>query len=551
MQPEFADPQNFLPRSVLTWLTDIQLPALIKHGPGGPLKFIVREPDGNGGYLTVGAESDFSDDESQSAYAPAHNMVIASMVKERETTFSAVDIVAKRLSKALKRYISPDQITYSGLKDRWARTVQFITIEGVTVDEVKQVPWEILEDRAFVFLKDIRPCTRPLNKGDHGFNRFEIVVDVPSYSAADISDHVGRVVRGLFNHNSRALNGVGRQRLGRRQNLHKVGRVALTGDLTIPPSQGVPPFNSALEAANYMFLFDIGPEKPLAVETRTRLEPCWLFNFREMRTQLGRVYRGANMSFEMKIVERLADVDKYGGSFEEVMKSMRNEYSLWVGAWQSYWWNQGLSHQVEQSRLNIHDEIPLPMCTQLSMRYYLAISQRLPSIYTMFDELWKTKRFTRERPTTIDQVNRIIEDSIRAMRESDCLTRLLFLVPRTLIDTHSSDTLHSQLRKAALATHNKYGKKVKGPKRPAMAEVRNLEYTCHDNELRVQVELGSGAYATTFLGQIFDLIDPDDPTVAGEAQEEETAADATSVTAIGAHAAASSDKGQSLWHQAV
>jgi tRNA(Glu) U13 pseudouridine synthase TruD len=74
-------------------------------------------------------------------------------------------------------------------------------------------------------------------------------------------------------------------------------------------------------------------------------------------------------------------------------------------------------------------------------------------------------------------------------------------------------------------THNR---KVKGPKRPAMAEVRNLEYTCHDGELRVQFELGSGAYATTFLGQIFDLVDPDDPALAvsGGAVEEETAADA-------------------------
>lgn len=548
MEPEFADPSNFLPGNVLTWLTDVQLPALIKHGPSGPLKFIVREPDGRGGYLTVGPESDFSDDESQSTYAPTHNMVIATMVKERETTFAAVDIVAKRLSKALKRYISPDQITYSGLKDRWARTVQFITIEGVTVDEVKSVPWEILEDRAFVYLKDVRPCTSPLNKGQHEFNRFEIVLDVPSYGAAEISDHVNRVVRGLLNHNSRALNGFGRQRLGRRQNLHKVGRVALTGDLQVAPDKGVPPFNTALEAANYMFLFDIGPEKPLAVETRTRLEPCWLFNFGEMRTQLGRVYRGANLSFEMKIVERMADVDKYGGSFEEVMKSMRNEYSLWVGAWQSYWWNRALSQLVELSRLNIHDEIPLPMCTQLSMRYFLALSQRLPSIYTMFDELWKTKRFTRERPTTIDQVNRIIEDSIRAMRESDCLTRLLFLVPRTLIDTHSRDTLHSQLRKAALATHNKYGKKVKGPKRPAMAEVRNLEYTCHDNELRVQFELGSGAYATTFLGQIFDLIDPDDPAVAGDTEEETTTEQPVTV---GVSAAVSNAESQPLRHLAV
>lgn len=526
MKPEdFAEPSNFLPRNVLTWLTEVMPSALIKHGPKGPMKFLVREPDERGGYLSIGPESDFP--EASRAVPGPHNMVIASMVKERLTTFTAVDTVAKRLSRALGRHISPDQITYSGLKDRWARTVQFITIEGVTVDEVRSIRWEILEDRPFVYLKDVRPTNRPLNKGDHGFNRFEIVVDVPQLSADEIGTHVNRVVRQLEQRHSRALNGVGRQRLGRRQNLHKVGRIALTGDLKVPADKGVPPFNTALEAANYLFLFDIGPEKPIATETRIRLEPCWLFNFEEMRVQMDRVHWKANMGFEMKIVERLADIDQYGGSFEAVMKSMRNEYSLWVGAWQSFWWNKGLSFLVEQNLLRFDEEIPLPMCTQLSMEFFLGLAPRLPDVYVMFDELWKTSRFSRERPQTLTHCNRIIEDAIRAMHETDCLTRLMFLVPRTLIDPRSRDSLHAQLRKAALATRNKYNKKVKGPKRPAMAEVRNLEYTCHDGELRVQFELGSGAYATTFLGQIFDLVDPDDPALAvsGGSVEDETPAE--------------------------
>lgn len=516
---DFVDPSNFLPRVVSTWLTDSLPSALIKHGPKGPSKFIVREPDEYGGYLSVGRESDLPD--SYEVATGPHNGVIVSMVKERYTTFAAVDHVAKRLSRALRRHISPDQITYSGLKDRWARTVQLIYIEGVTLDEINSISWEIAEDRAFVFLKDARPATRPLNKGDHGFNRFEIIVDVPNHSAAQIGEHVNRVVRRLLEGNSRVVNGVGRQRLGRRQNLHKVGRVAMTGDLQVPADKGVPPFNTALEAANYLFLFDIGPEKPLAVETRNRLEPCWLFNFEEMRVQLDRVAWKANMSFEMKIVERLADTDKYGGSFEAVMRSMRNEYSLWVGAWQSYWWNQVLGHQLELGRLGLHDEIPLPMCTQLSLNYFLNVARTFPDIYVMLDELWKTRKFSSEQPTTTVHANRIIEEAIRAMHETDCLTRMMFLVPRTLLDLNTRDSLHVQLRKAALATHNKYHKKVKGPKRPAMVEVRSLEYTCHDGQLHVQFELGSGAYATTFLGQVFDLVDPDDPAIAASGIDEQ------------------------------
>jgi hypothetical protein len=94
---------------------------------------------------------------------------------------------------------------------------------------------------------------------------------------------------------------------------------------------------------------------------------------------------------------------------------------------------------------------------QLSMEFFLRLAPRLPDVYVMFDELWKTRRLTQEKPQTLAQCNRIIEESIRAMHETDCLTRLMFLVPRTLIDPHSKESLHAQLRKAALAPRNKYG----------------------------------------------------------------------------------------------
>ena len=52
-----------------------------------------------------------------------------------------------------------------------------------------------------------------------------------------------------------------------------------------------------------------------------------------MRVQMDRVHWKANMGFEMKIVERLADIDQYGGSFEAVIadakKQIDRAHQMW------------------------------------------------------------------------------------------------------------------------------------------------------------------------------------------------------------------------------
>lgn len=462
----FGDPKNFIRAETFDYLSRTREPATIKRTPDD---FIVREPlpEDPTVFLTPGPESDLPPD-----WVPERTdkrIVRTTMVKERLTTFAAKDWLAKILTKTIGRYISPEDIDDSGLKDRWAKTPQSLTINGVTVDEVLRCTWPYTPGRAGFFLKDVRPASRRLTQGDHRANRFNIKVRLDNMTKRQIEDYVRPMVEKFEAVQRYIPNPYCRQRIGRKQNLHVIGRTLVTGDFASPP--GVPPFNSHAEAATYRFLFDLaGNEHPLARETRVKAEAYWLYNFPAMKQLFERVHRQVNLSFEYKIVERLANSDKYNGSFERVIASMRKDTALWAGAWQSYWWNQVLFNRLESwvrptstvngktvYAVNHNQRIPVLMDTEDARQYYAT----LPYAREACQELALADRFTRET----------------------------FLTP---------------------TCRNTGEVRPFGPRRRAFIRVDNLTWTAEDGVWTCQFDLPAGAYATAFLGMLFNLVDPDE-----------------------------------------
>ncbi len=233
-------------------------------------------------------------------------------------------------------------------------------------------------------------------------------------------------------------NAYGRQRLGRRQNLFHVGATLL---------------EKGPEEAIRRFLCETSPnEKPLASDLRQQIEGQWYYFDRikdllESRTPGGPAHRALNMDVEHSIVSKLVQT----GSFLKVVESMNDEFTLWVGAYQSYWFNQALAGYLRgEIPAPQGGSFPLLVCDPDAERFY----------------------------------KRYLPEAIPSSMDPD--VQRLFLTPRK----------------------NRNGRPSK-PWRKALIPINNLTHSAEDGVWHCQFELRSGGYATTLLGLLFD-IDQDD-----------------------------------------
>lgn len=435
-------------------------------------------------------------------------MVICTLMKERLTTMAAIDWLCATLSKLLGREIKSRRVSNSGLKDRWAVTAQHIVIEGATVEEITRcialMPL-YSEGRAGLALKDARFAYDRLYKGDHGTNRFKIIVR-SDMTAEEIERYLKPRLEKLRRRGMWIPNAFGRQRLGRRQNLHVVGRTLVTNDFNAP--NGVHPFGSASEAAAYRFLFDTTGSEPAEVSSiRRQAEGMWLYNFRDMKQLFEQHYRQRNLAFEFKMADRLAD-DRYGGSFENVIDSMWDECSLFVAAWQSWWWNLVLAKklygwvkamdQASTSRDrkdgtactcegNGHECQDDESTSECKACKCARCSQWVPS----FNPGKKCIPILMATPQARTYYGRLqyAQDAVRELGKADADVREMFLLPRNRRDGSLKEF---------------------GPWRKAFIRVENQKSSIRDGVWEVQFDLRSGAYATTYLLLLWDLIDPED-----------------------------------------
>jgi TruD family tRNA pseudouridine synthase len=382
------------------------------------------------------------------------DLIAVTLVKKCLTTPAAIDKAIGLIGSAENRHRI--RITYAGLKDRWAITAQRVVIEGASWDDVVRacMPDEGQLNDIGIFLKDPVRTNKRLARGHLVGNNFIIKVIVPGMSAAQLQAYVDPRVAHLTRGGRIIIpNAFGRQRLGKRQNLFGVGH-----DFIV----------HGPEVAIKRFLTETSPnESPWAAEIRGKLLGEWesaeqkaaatggcvanqmlhLQGMRQILEQGGHdraAYKKLNMTIEHRIVCQLLQHLDYG----KAMKALNEDFSLWTGAVQGFWFNQVLAKVLNgEITLDNHDDpearIPLYMDEQRAVRFY--------------------KRYAPE-----------------AVQER----------------------IDPRVRKMFMTTQHP---KDRGPRRPLFVPVEELAYDCEDGAVNMRFRLPKGAYATTFLGILFNI----------------------------------------------
>ena len=427
--------------------------------------FIVEELQREG-LLTATPKSDFTEEQLN---ATRGGLVAFSLVKERLTTSAAVDLVAAELG------INPRDITVAANKDRTARSCQKAVIvnRGIGFDHVLRhsTPDDrLLRERGW-YIKDVRRHDRPLRKGFLEGNAFTLRISIPGMNKSEIEEYLRVRLDALSGREGFAddvvtmPNFYGRQRLGRRQNLLGVGYEFITKG----PEAGVKRFCCELVEEN---------DHPLANDLRRKLAVIWAqaeetaaakgqtvaeqsFDFIEMQRVLEEPepgynhryrrrpsYEPANMFIEHKLISKIIETR----SIERAFLEMRDDVSLWVGAYQGYWFNQALARVLDGL-------IPIE-----ALEADRRTGEPVIPLYFAGDEnsvKWYERWLPEAIPSKIDPV-----------------VRKYFLT-----NTDGSS----------------------GPRRPSHVRVGNLDVTARDESINLTFTLRRGSYATTFLSLLFNL----------------------------------------------
>lgn len=433
-----------------------------------PSFFRVEEQHTDSHLCTVGTGTDLPDHEWNDE--GEGDLVAVTLVKCWLNTPLAIKKLANLLG------VPDDAISYAGLKDRKAETSQRVKISGVTLEHVRRncMP-EALNGRQGFFIKDATRSSEHLQKGHLKGNRFTIRVLVPGKSKEAIDQYVKERVGYLSERGMVIPNAYGRQRLGRRQNLLGIAHTFIT---------------KGAEAAIFQFLTETSPnESAFATQIRQKLAAEWaiavrkagesgttvasqVLSFQAMKEVLEQKVNGPggqcqaweklNMPIEHTIVLKTLQMR----DFNKVMFMMRDDFSLWIGAYQSYWFNQILSKYIAGDiRMNDRSgnpSIPLYLNDRDAKRFYQTFApEALP-----------------------EQIDPAV----------DCI----FL---TLDDRKYDDAFWRK----TFGRERPHARKRRGPWRKLFVHVKDFSHSTEDGVLNCSFTLRSGSYATTFLGVLFDL----------------------------------------------
>lgn len=425
--------------------------------------FIVEEIQREG-QLTASTDSDFTD-EQMAAFQG--RFVAFTLVKMRLTSSAAIEMVSRLLR------IDARFLTYCANKDRTARSCQKVVISdpNIDIDHVRRcaTPDErVLRDQLF-FIKDVRRATHPLRKGFLEGNAFTLKISIPGMTKTQIEGYLDERLATIRSRAGFAVDAIsmpnffGRQRLGRRQNLLGVGN----DFITMGSEAGVKRFCCEVVEEN---------DHPLATELRRKLAKKWAsaeesaaekgqtvaeqsWDFIEMlrildEPQPGRhgkrrpSYQPANMWIERKLISKIIETR----NIEQAFLTMRDDVSLWVGAYQGYWLNQALAKVID-------GEIPLS-----ALEADRRTGEPVIPLYFTGDEAsvrWYQKWLPEAIPSRIDPV----------------------VFKHFLSNTDGSA----------------------GPRRPSHVEVGKLNVRAHNESVNLRFALRRGSYATTFLSMLFNL----------------------------------------------
>ncbi|MFB6204404.1 MAG: tRNA pseudouridine(13) synthase TruD [Candidatus Nanohaloarchaea archaeon] len=246
------------------------------------------------------------------------------VVKLRKQNMTTMDAVNK-LSNML--HISRDRIGYAGNKDKRAITEQYISVQGVTPEDIRGIytdefDLEVVGENGYIGL------------GDLSANRFEIVVRDLELPVEEIRNRALKVVDEL---DGKFPNYFGGQRFGSpRPITHQVGRLILQGDY---------------EEAVWTYI-----AKPYEDEYKS---------IRKVREELWetREVEGAAEKFpEKNRYEKtlLYHLTKNPGDYQGAIKRLpEGLQKLFIHAYQSWIYNRVLSQLISEGWYEEEYEIPL------------------------------------------------------------------------------------------------------------------------------------------------------------------------------------------------
>ncbi len=508
----------FLPYVVAAFIGANRLRAVLKMLP---CHFIVEE-----------LQKKFQTTFSGKSDLPLH------MVTDLGTGFIALIMLCDRLTTAagterlramlgLPRHV---RISTAGLKDRWAWTSQLVVIPYKDMEKLKRIlaaqgTFEEAMRRHGVFFKDPHSVKGHLGKGHLEGNRFtiKVVVDgapkdvLQNYMEAAMekarsmkdTTALANVAKAMNLASGDILvpNAYGNQRKGARQNLDKIGEILVNFGaeaafkeflLATTSNEG----HRARDLRKAMAVEWNEAEEVIAAQRRAALEagdPAEIertskLSVIKMRMHLQGMlevlekpdrfannrpaYEVCNMVYEWKLVRAMfVHLD-----YETVLRDqeVKDDVSLWFGAYQGYFFNQ---LQAKTQTGELHLETMMQETAKVIDSIVDANTdprvdkRRLKDSFARNLQLMEVPLFSCE-PVAMWFYQQFLPEAIPT--QIDPLVRELFMGP---------------------------GSNNKGPWRPPYVVPKGLEWFCEAGEVNFRFTLRSGAYATTFLGSLFNLVE--------------------------------------------
>lgn len=247
--------------------------------------------------------------------------LIVKLRKQNMTTMEAIDTLSNIL------HISKDRVGYAGNKDKRAITEQYISIEGVTEEDVNQ----IFTDE---FQLEVVGRNGHIGLGNLDANRFEIAIRNLNLPIEDIRNRTLKIVDEL---DGKFPNYFGQQRFGSSRPItHQVGRHILKGNF---------------EEAVWTYIAKPYDQEYKSIR-KVRQELWETRQVEGMAEKFPKHYR-----YEKALLYHLTkNEEDYKGAIKRLPEGLQ---MLFIHAYQSWVFNRVLSQLIEEGWYDEKYEIPL------------------------------------------------------------------------------------------------------------------------------------------------------------------------------------------------
>lgn len=296
----------------------IEVYATGSPGIGGVIRrrvedFIVEEVLVDGSKATTSVSENHVDHKALGSASQRQRYLLCVLIKRNWDTFSSLKAVAHQL------YVKTNRVQIAGIKDAKAVTAQYITVEGVSPQQIQEVKVKDIKLRPMGYLH------RKLSSYYLQGNRFHIIIRELCHPKSEIRERAKKTFEELKNVGG-APNFFGHQRFGTvRPITHQVGKALI---------------NQNVEEAAMLFLAEPSlHEHPEARQARQELLKTQ--DFEKALKAFPKQLR-----YERWMLKHLTErSDDFPGAFRRLPFKLRQ---LFPQAYQSFLFNKFLSRRIEK-----------------------------------------------------------------------------------------------------------------------------------------------------------------------------------------------------------